>query len=255
MFVDPHTHLFISNYSTLEIIKRENYQEVYVLAYIPFKPQYHTTLVELFRWLIEVEPSRFKEVGINLRVGLGIHPRNIPSSGLTSLLNSSEEFLIKADLIGEVGLELGTEEEVMVLSEMLRLADILDKPVIIHTPRRGKDLILKKLLNVLSLSRVQPNRVVVDHASYELIEEFLSFGTLVGLTVQPGKLNVSQLVELVKSYPELIEVGMVNSDCGRDPSEPLAVKLAYEGLISAGISGLDALKLVRNNALKLISKS
>ncbi len=250
MFVDAHTHHFVSNYSTVELLRKEGYTAVYILAYIPVKPLYHTTLVDLFRWLVEVEPMRFKELGIKVCVGVGIHPRNIPHFGLAQLLESMEEFVARADFIGEVGLEVGSVEEVEVLSEMLRLAERLDKPLIIHTPRREKELILKKLRDVLESSSIQLDRVVVDHASYELIEEFIELGTFIGLTVQPGKLSVNQLINLVVKHPELIELGMVNSDCGRDPSDPLAVKLSYEGLVKADINVSGALKLVRDNALR-----
>lgn len=253
MFVDAHTHHFVSNYSTIELLKKENYTAVYILAYIPVKPLHHTTLVDLFRWLVEVEPERFKELGINVYVGVGIHPRNIPSFGLTQLLETIEGWVIRANFIGEVGLEVGSNEEIEVLLEMLKLAEKLDKVIVIHTPRKGKELILKKLWEILKSSGIQLDRIVVDHASYELIEEFIKLGTFIGLTVQPGKLSINQLVDLVLKYPELIEFGMVNSDCGRDPSDPLAVKLSYEELIKAGISVSDALKLVRDNALRLLS--
>ncbi|MEM2444137.1 MAG: TatD family hydrolase [Sulfolobales archaeon] len=255
MFVDPHTHFFLCNYSTLELIKKENYSEIYILAYLPFKPHYYTTLVDLFRWLLDIEPARFNELGLNAHIGVGIHPRNIPSSGISTLLSSIDEYLVRAEIVGEIGLELGTEEEVNVLKDLLVVADRFDKPVIIHTPRKGKEIVLKKLVNILGEGRVQSGRVVVDHASYELINEFLKLKTFIGLTIQPGKLSVNELVKLVKNYPELVEVGMVNSDCGRDPSDPLAVKLAYEGMITNEIGNSDAIKLVRDNALRFIRRS
>lgn len=253
MFVDPHTHHFLSNYATLELLKKEGYSATYVLAYLPVRPSHPNTLVDLFRWLLDVEPERFRGLGIKVYLGVGVHPRNIPYSELTLLLSSMEEWVVRADIVGEVGLEVGSEEEVRVLLEMLKLADRFDKPVIIHTPRRGKEVIIKKLWEILKSSTIQLSRVVVDHASYEAIENFINLGTLVGLTVQPGKLSTSQLIDLVIRNPELVERGMVNSDCGRDPSNPLAVKSSYEELISAGITASDALKLVRDNALKLIN--
>ncbi|MEM1679842.1 MAG: TatD family hydrolase [Sulfolobales archaeon] len=253
MFVDSHTHHFLSNYATLELLKKEGYSAVYVLAYLPIRPSHPNTLIDLFRWLLDVEPERFGELGIKAYLGVGIHPRNIPYSELTSLLSSMEEWVVRADLIGEIGLEVGSEVEVKVLLEMLKLADKFDKPAIIHTPRRGKEVIIKRLQDILRSSSVQPGRVVVDHASYELIDDFINLGTLVGLTVQPGKLSTNQLINLVIRNPELIERGMINSDCGRDPSNPLAVKTSYEELINAGITASDALKLVRDNALRLIN--
>ncbi len=253
MFVDPHTHHFMSNHSTLELIKNEGFRRVFILAYMPVRPLHHTTLVDLFRWLVEVEPIRFRDLGIELRVGLGIHPRNIPLSGSEGLAGVMEEWLIKADFVGEVGLETCSDEEVRVLSEMLRLAKKLDKVVIVHTPRKGKELVVKKLPKYLELSGIQLERVVVDHVSREVVGELLKYGVLVGLTVQLGKLNVEDVVDLVLNYPELVDRGLINSDCGRDPSDPLAVKKAYEALLSSNISKTDAMKLVNDNALRLVN--
>lgn len=251
MFVDPHTHHHLSNYSTLEVISSEGYEAVVVLAYIPIRPSHHTTLYDLFNWLLTVEPERFNSVGIKVYVGLGIHPRNIPEYGLEYLMESLEEWLSRANVVGEVGLETGSDIEVRVLSEILKVASKLDKVVVIHTPRRGKEVILKKLRDVLVVSPIQLERLVVDHASADLIHEFLKLGTYVGLTVQPGKLSVSDIADLTSKYPELFERGMVNSDCGRDPSDPLAVKRVYSSLRTLGVSNSDALKLVRDNALRL----
>jgi predicted metal-dependent TIM-barrel fold hydrolase len=250
VFVDPHTHHFVSNYSTLELIRDEGFKRVFILAYIPVKPLHLSTLVDLFRWLVEVEPLRFKDLGIELRVGLGIHPRNIPPNleGFKDL----EDWLVRADFIGEVGLELGSDDEVKVFSEMLRLAKEFDKVIIIHTPRRNKELITKKVIKYVVLSGISLDRVVIDHISREVVKEVIDLGTYVGLTVQPGKLSSDDVVNLVRDYPELIDRGLVNSDCGRDPSDPLAVKKTYAVLLNSGLGLSDARKLVSDNALKLI---
>jgi len=251
VFVDPHTHHFVSNYSTLELIRDEGFRRVFILAYIPIKPLHYSTLVDLFRWLVEVEPLRFKELGIELRVGLGIHPRNIPSPNLEGF-KDLEDWLFRADFVGEVGLEIGFDDEVRVFSEMLRLAKKFDKVVIIHTPRKNKELITKKVVNYVVLSGLSLDRVVIDHISREVVKEVIKLGSFIGLTVQPGKLSTDDVVSLVREYPELIDRGLVNSDCGRDPSDPLAVKKTYTALLNSGLGLGDIRKLVSDNALRLV---
>lgn len=252
MFVDPHTHHHLSNYATLELLSAEGVEAVAILAYIPVKPSSHKTLLDLFNWLVNVEPERFRSVGIKAYVGLGIHPRNVPDEGLSELMDSLELWLSRADLVGEVGLEVSSEVEVELLSKILKISSKLDKLVIIHTPRKGKELIVRKLSEVLRNSPVNPDKVVVDHASRDLINEFLGLDTYIGLTVQQGKLSIADLIDAVSKYPELVDKGLVNSDCGRDPSDPLTVKKAYYALVASGLNHFDAIKLTRDNALKVL---
>ena len=250
MFVDPHTHHYLSNYSTLELLKREGIEAVGIMAYFPVKPSSHITLIDLFRWLLTVERERFSSVGIKLFVGVGIHPRNIPDSGLEELLKVIDKYIEEADAIGEVGLELSTDVEIYVLRKMIEFSEKMDKPIVIHTPRKEKATALRKIASVLREGRVSQEIVLVDHASMDLIKEFIDLGTYIGLTVQSGKLSPEQVVEIVKRYPEVIDRAVVNSDCGSAPSDPLAVKKVYEALRREGISNSDALKLVRDNAIK-----
>ncbi len=252
MFVDPHTHHHLSNYATLELLSSEGVEAVAILAYIPVRPSSHKTLLDLFNWLVNVEPDRLRSVGIKAYIGLGVHPRNIPDEGLNELMDSLELWLSRADLVGEVGLEVGSEVEVETLSRILKVSSELDKLVVIHTPRKDKEPIIRKLSEVLRNSPVHPDKVVVDHASRDLINEFLGLGTYVGLTVQQGKLGIADLIDIISKYPELIDKGLVNSDCGRDPSDPLTVKKVYHALITSGLSHFDAIKLTRDNALKVL---
>ena len=133
---------------------------------------------------------------------------------------------------------------------MLRLAKKFDKVVIIHTPRKNKELITKKVVNYVVLSGISLDRVVIDHISREVVKEVIKLGSFIGLTVQPGKLSIDDVVSLVREYPELIDRGLVNSDCGRDPSDPLAVKKTYTALLNLGLG--DVRRLVSDNALRLI---
>lgn len=246
--IDGHTHHQYSNFFTLDGLKKEGYTGIAILSYLPVRPTGPQSIRDIFRWILEVEPERYH----NLRVytGIGIHPRNIPESGLKDTLSLLEEWLPKADILGEVGLETGSEEEVDLLGEQLALAKRLDKPVIIHTPRKDKGPVLSRIRKIIR----HVERVIVDHVSVELIDEFLTLGTFVGLTVQPGKLSPYDVYELLKKRPELVEKGILNSDCGRDPSDPLAVKKTARLLLKKGMPKEDIKRLTEGNFLRLMLK-
>lgn len=63
--------------------------------------------------------------------------------------------------------------------------------------------------------------VVVDHVRPETAEMVRNEGYWIGLTVQPGKLDVGEAVAIARTCgPEKF---LVNSDVSEDPADPLAV--------------------------------
>lgn len=109
------------------------------------------------------EKTGVEVFGLRVFVGVGIHPRCIPSGDLKGFLGVVEEYLGVADVLGEVGLETGSDTEVRVLEERLKLAKRLDKLVIIHTPRINKYIMLEKVMDVIDRLDVLGKPVLIDH--------------------------------------------------------------------------------------------
>ncbi|MEM4489325.1 MAG: TatD family hydrolase [Desulfurococcaceae archaeon] len=133
---------------------------------MPVKPMNHASLIDLYRWLLDNEYKRVTSLGLRAMVGLGIHPRNIPSDWREAL--SYIEEILRAysyAILGEVGFELGSEVEVEVevLREQLRIAKKSDRPVILHSPRRNELVIVKKLLKIVESSGLSEGLVIIDH--------------------------------------------------------------------------------------------
>ena len=59
--------------------------------------------------------------------------------------------------------------------------------MIIHTPRKNKRNIVGILLQVLE-DNIDASRVLIDHVNTEIIKEVIDYGSMLGLTVQPGKM-------------------------------------------------------------------
>ncbi len=249
--VDPHSHHQFSNYSTLVMLREASYRAAACLAYIPVRPSSASTLRDLFEWLVEEERDRFERVGIRPVIGVGIHPRNIPRTGRSDALAYVEEYLPSADVLGEVGLETGSNLEREVFARQLDMAERLDRPVIVHTPRVGKAEALRLALRILRESRLQPERVLIDHLTLDLLRE-VPRGYYLGLTVQQGKLTEEQVAEALRYARDRRLLMVVNSDAGREDSDPLAVMKVAHHLASLGTPVDEVEDLVAGNARRFL---
>jgi predicted metal-dependent TIM-barrel fold hydrolase len=150
---------------------------------------------------------------------------------------------------GEIGLETATDLEVEVFKEQLKLAKRLDKPCIIHTPRRNKVEVTEKTLKILQEIGFPESLAVIDHATRDSVKAILDAGYYVGLTVQVGKLNAEEVYEIVSEFG--FERFVLNSDTGFDKADMFATAKAVRFLEEKGIDKSDIEKLAVKNALRL----
>lgn len=223
---------------------------------MPVKPMNHASLIDLYRWLLDDEYKRVTSLGLRAIVGLGIHPRNIPSDWREAL--SYIEEILKAysyAILGEVGLELGSEVEVEVLREQLRIVKRSDRSVILHSPRRNKLVIVKKLLKIVESSGISEGLVIINHLNKEALDELspniARYG--IGLTIQEEKLTHMDVLETLKNYEDLVDRMVLNSDCRREPSEPLVVYNCVNYLLNKGLKEKIVEKIAYVNAKRMLN--
>ena len=219
--IDSHTHIYLAGYQPIEEMVKAGYEAVVQCAYIPVRPSGASTVRDLFEWLIFSERERCRKYGLECYVAVGIHPRCAPRADYKGVLGAVEEYLTAPGVValGEVGLE--AEGHVELLRDQLKIAKRLDRPAIIHTPKRNKLEATELILKVLKEVGMPEDLAVVDHVRPETAEMVRREGYWIGLTVQPGKLTVEEAVAIADTYgPEKF---LVNSDVGEDPADPLAV--------------------------------
>ncbi len=251
-FIDSHTHTYLRGPEDLELMSVSGIEGVIVCSFFPVRPSGFSTMRDLFRWVIEEEPSRLGSYGISSRVAVGIHPRSIPEEETKAVLDHILALFDneKASALGEVGLETGSKEEEHVLTQQIRIANEYPIPMIMHTPRHNKPNILEKLLSIIESENVDPARVIIDHLTPDLVEKVRSAGAVAGLTVQPGKLSHKEIHEvLLKNGPEGI---VLNSDIGIKPSDPLTLPRVAHYLDRAGVSGRDIQMVTYSNIRALL---
>ncbi len=204
-------------------------------------PQYWNNLQKLC--------TQFQNDGLPFFYLVGIHPRCIPedmknATELPAELVNSLEVHIKHPLclgIGEIGLDIGTNEEERIFRLQLEFAEsrvIPTKRVGIHTPRNNKLQMTKKILNIMDYYEPLHAFTVIDHVLPETFEMVLDNGYMMGITLQKGKALIDDLLWLVEKYPDKMSIVMLNSDCAREISEPYIqfideIELGSKGLKEA----------------------
>ncbi|MGC4116864.1 MAG: TatD family hydrolase [Myxococcales bacterium] len=256
-FIDSHTHLYLRGSEELQAMARAGVRAAALCAYVPVKPSGAATLLDLFRWLVEKEPPRFEACGLRALPVVGIHPRCIPAEGLDEVLEAVDRLLAgrpvrpedderAAVALGEVGLDLATAEEKEVLKAQLKLASARQAPVVVHTPRKDKVRVLGELLAVLEASEVDPATVVIDHLTVDLVGRVRERGFKAGLTVQPGKLSVEEVVSIVRAHgPDGL---LVDSDAALEPADVLAVPKVAKRLEEVGFDASSIARVSGENA-------
>ena len=234
----------------------EDFKEMYLAgidtaitcSYYPYKINHEIVLLNHLNRILEYDTQRAKKHGLDLKVALGIHPTNsnIDTEKIyESLYGWIENKEIVA--IGEIGLEDLTENEIKVFEEQLDIANETKSKVIIHTPRKNKLNVLKTILDILP-QHIDENQVVIDHINQNVVEEVIDRNCMLGLTVQPKKMNVEEAIAILEEYG--FEKFLLNSDISNMPSDPLSVPKTVRELKRLDYSEKEIAKVSHENAEK-----
>ena len=201
--------------------------------------------------ILNFEPRRAGEYGLDLRVALGIHPANALKNN-EIIFEALESWIENKDIIaiGEMGLDENTDLEKEVFKKQLELAENTKSKVIIHTPRKNKLEVLKDIKEIV-LESINPKLVVIDHINLNTIEEIIDEEFTIGLTVQPQKMEVEEAIEILDKYG--FDKFLLNSDISNKPSNPLSVPKTVRTLKRLGYDKKEIDKVAFENAKKFFN--
>lgn len=253
--VDAHTHTFLRGPEDLEAMAASGVRHAVVCAFLPVPPSGAASLLDLFRWMEQVEAPRLAAHGVQPVLAMGIHPRSIPPQrDVEAVLSHVEAQAAKGGIraIGEIGLETGSDEERAVLVRQLAMAARLRLPAIVHTPRKNKDAILERTLAAIDESGIPDGQVILDHLTAPLVLSLDRRGRKfrMGMTIQPSKTTPQEVFDLVRNREGLgTERLHLDSDLSHVASWPDAVARAAAELAFLGMEESDVLALTGRNAV------
>ena len=231
----------------------EDFQDMYLAgvdtaitcSFYPYKANEEILLNHLKR-ILEFDTKRAAKYGLDLNVALGIHPTNSienPEKTFEQLYSWIENKQIVA--IGEIGLEDLTDLEIDIFKKQLAIADETDSKVIIHTPRKNKLEVLKVILDIVP-QYLDEKQAVIDHINQDIIGEVIDKDYMLGLTVQPQKLDVAGAIAILDEFG--FDRFFLDSDMSNNPSDHLAVPKTVRELTRLGYKQREIEKVSQNNA-------
>ena len=217
--IDTHTHVDARSSEDFEMMYLSGIDTIVTCGFYPYKLTNETVLLNHLERILHYDTKRVGEYGIDLKVALGIHPANTeikPDLIYEYLYKWIENKDIIA--IGEIGLENLTEEEYTIFKGQLDIAEETKTPVIVHTPRKNKEKVLKEILTILP-----------DHISPELVV-------------------IEEAIAILKEYG--FDRFLLNSDMSNKPSDPLSVSKTVRELQRLNFEKKEIEKVASKNAKK-----
>ncbi len=214
---------------------------------------------DYFRQLTDFEKRRAANYGIKHFTWLCINAKEAENVHLSrDVIAMIPEFLDQPSVlgIGEIGLNKNTPNEAIVFLEHVDLAVQHDQSILIHTPHledkfQGTMMILDMLCDD---SRLDRNRVLVDHVEEHTVRHVLEEGFWAGMTLYPvSKCTPSRAIDIIEMYgPDRL---LVNSAGDWGPSKPTAVPDFILEMRRRGHSESLIRRIVYDNPIEFFSQS
>ena len=260
--IDSHIHIDSRPREDLASMATAGITAVVTLTYYPHiqLPITSQTILDYFERSVRFETWRGKQELINVYVGVALNPVSIPPD-YEKVLAAIPKYITdeKVVAIGEVGLEPASQtcpdltRQKEILGAQLKLAKKHGLPVIFHTPHADKEKWVNQYLELIAEEKVEPGKVVIDHANASITKKVLDFGGNVGITVQPWRGLTPQDAAKILKDCDLTHV-LIDSDCNSTmPSDSLSVPKTALEMKRIGFSNDDIKKVVFENPTRVFN--
>jgi hypothetical protein len=226
--IDPHIHMVsrtTDDYLSLAISGIHTVSEPAFWA--GYDRSSAASFRDYFHQLTGAEPARAARFGIRHYCFIGLNSKEAENLDLAfEVLDMLPEFLDAPTAlgVGEVGLNKNSRNEMEVLERQLEIAAGRNELILIHTPHledklKGTRIIMDM---IRSEPRIDPSRVLIDHAEEHTIGEIRDRGFWYGLTLYPNsKGSPERAIDAVEIHGT--DRICINSSADWSVSDPLSV--------------------------------
>ncbi len=214
---------------------------------------------DYFDRITDFEPKRAAKYGIAHYSWLCLNPKEGEDRELArQVLELIPQFLDRPNVlgIGEIGVNRVTRNELETFKDHVDLAIEHNQLIHIHTPHlEDKYKGTKAIVETLAADgRIEPGRVMVDHAEEHTVGMILEAGYWTGLTLYPTtKVSPGRAIDIIEMYGS--ERICVASACDWGASEPIAVPHFILEMRRRGHSESLIRKVVYENPIEFLSQS
>jgi predicted metal-dependent TIM-barrel fold hydrolase len=259
-YFDPHIHMVSRTTDDYEMLARMGCIGMSEPAFwAGFDRGSVDSFRDYFRQLTEFEKRRAAQYGLKHYTWLCINAKEAENVSLArDVIAMIPEFLELPSVlgIGEIGLNKNTRNEAIIFQEHVELAVQHEQSILIHTPHledkfQGTMMILDMLCDD---SRLDRNRVLVDHVEEHTVRHVLEEGFWAGMTLYPvSKCTPQRAADIIEMYgPERL---LVNSAGDWGPSKPTAVPDFIIEMRRRGYPESLIRRIVYDNPIEFFSQS
>jgi predicted metal-dependent TIM-barrel fold hydrolase len=165
------------------------------------------------------EVTSAQTIGYELFASLSVPFVGVGQADVEKALAALPDFLKQERVVamGEIGLDTGSEFEVDLFREHLRVAKAHGLPVILHTPIRLAPQgakVTPRIFEIIKEEGFPPERCVFDHAGEETLDFRMRTGGMVGLSVCWDKMPPEVAARYVIDNPDKRDKIIINSELG-----------------------------------------
>lgn len=163
------------------------------------------------------ELKRAETLGFEAFISLSIPFYGLSSEAIEECLKQLPEYLKHERVVamGEIGLDVGTEDEKKLFRAQLRIAKEHNLPVIVHTPIRlapqAPDVI-RQIVEIIKEENFNISRAILDHAGESTFDYRIGTGAMVGLSVCHDKMPPEVAANYVLNNPDKRDKFVINTE-------------------------------------------
>ncbi|MDX2642142.1 TatD family hydrolase [Streptomyces sp. PA03-1a] len=211
---------------------------------------------DYFDSLLGWEPFRAAQYGIAHHCTVALNPKEANDPRCLPVLDALPRFLVKDNVVavGEIGYDSMTPAEDTALATQLQLAADHGLPALVHTPHRDKLTGMRRTIDVVRESALDPEHVLLDHLNETTVKEAADSGCWLGFSIYPDtKMDEDRMVAVLKAYGT--EKTLVNSAADWGKSDPLKTRRTADAMLAAGFTADDVDQVLWRNPVVFYGRS
>ncbi|MEZ4436416.1 MAG: TatD family hydrolase [bacterium] len=255
---EPHIHCYSRTTDDYERMALAGIEGVCEPAFWLGQPRTHAaTFKDYFDTLLGWERHRASMFGIRHYCTMGLNPKEANDERLNDeVIALVREYATKEGVIaiGEIGYDDMTPTEERIFQAQIEIAIEVGKPILIHTPHRDKTGGVKRTLDVVRESGIEPSMVLVDHNTEMTIPMVKDTGYYAGFSIYPNtKMSPDRMVEIFRRFGT--ERMIINSAADWGVSDPLLVPKTVQRMRKAGMDEDEISTVVWGNPIGFFAQS
>jgi len=255
---EPHIHCYSRTTDDYQNMALAGIEGVCEPAFWLGQPRTHAaTFKDYFDTLLGWERHRAAQFGIRHYCTMGLNPKEANDERLNDdVVELVREYVHKDGVIavGEIGYDDITPTEERIFQAQIQIAIDANKPILIHTPHRDKTGGVKRTLDVVRESGIEPSMVLVDHNTEMTIPMVKETGYYAGFSIYPNtKMTPERMVEIFRRFGT--ERMIINSAADWGISDPLLVPKTVQVMRKAGMDEDEIERVVWRNPIEFFAQS